>query len=305
MIGVAADFAGPTTQDGHDASTGKVVPTLLTVMKVMRDEPFRLRLVEALGKNPVLGESLTRHVIEFLSVAQRATGDRSFANMGSYIVSKLTRMTDNRVLRNMLCGGKRTVDFRALMDSNRILLVNLGKGQIGNQDARMLGMLISKYLFHAAMTRADIARKRRTPFYLYLDEFQNFATTEMTEVLSEARKFGLHLVLAHQTLSQISQRDQDGLLQSVLGNVATQLFLRVGVDEAKTLERMIQPRFDASILAQLPDRHAIARLLVDNRPTPPFVMRTHEPLRMAKGSAARAGHARKASHARYGVEEVL
>jgi hypothetical protein len=138
----------------------------------------------------------------------------------------------------------------------------------------MLGMLITKLLFHAALTRSDVAQAARTPFYYYLDEFQNFLTPDVPELLAEARKFALHLVLAHQTLAQLKTRKSGKVMEAILGNVATKLVFRVGVEDAGELAPAFLPHFNAETMMHLPDRQVLARMLIDNQPSPPFVFRT-------------------------------
>lgn len=213
----------------------------------------------------------------FFEQAKRTSGDQNFENYVSYITSKLNRLTDNPLLHSIVCSPRRTIDIRKLMDEKKILLVNLAKGDIGAQDARLIGMLVTNYIFEAALERTDTPKELRTPFYYYLDEFQNFTTDTVADILAEARKYGLHLILANQTLSQLINSNlshQRALLEAVLGNVATKLCMRVGLDDAKQLEPHFLPQFNGHTLSQLPDRHAISRMLVDGRPSEPFVFST-------------------------------
>lgn len=224
----------------------------------------------------------------FFEQARKTSGDQNFENFVLYITSKLNRLTDNPLLHSIVCSPRRTIDFRKVMDEKRILLINLAKGNIGAQDARMIGMLITNYIFEAALERADTPRDKRTPFFYYLDEFQNFTTDTVADMLAEARKYGLHLVLANQTLSQLMNRGlshERALLEAVLGNAATKLCMRVGLDDAKLLERHFLPQFNGHTLSQLPDRHVISRMLVDGRPSEPFVFSTLPPVPLTKAKA--------------------
>lgn len=250
--------------------------TLLTPLEVLRDKAFREKLLKNCH-NSFLGADVAGEVGHFFNSAHATSGEQRWENWVPYITSKLSRFTNNSQLRKMLCAPKRTVDFRKLIDERRILLVNLSKGDIGSQDTRMIGMLISKHLFQAAMARADIPRDGRVPFYYYIDEFHNFVTSDIPEMLAETRKFALHLILAHQTLGQLLVRDSRKILDAVLGNVGTKLLFRVGMEAAQALESGCLPQFDAQTLAQLPDRHVLARLMVDRRPSQPFVFQTNRP----------------------------
>lgn len=267
-------------------------PTLLTPLEVLRNKEFRDELL-AECYDSFLGADMAGEVTRFFTSAQATSGEQQFENWVPYVTNKLVRFTSNPLLRQMLCSPKRTVDFRHLMDERKILLVNLGKGEIGSQDTRMLGMLVLKYLFQAAMTRTDVPRAARIPFYCYVDEFHNFVDSEIADILAEARKWGLHMVLAHQSLGQLVVGNTRTVLDAVLGNVATKLFFRVGLDEAQALEPGYLPQFDAHTLAQLPDRHVLARLLVGNKPSLPFVFQTKAP-HTAAGTPDRLDVARKA-----------
>lgn len=243
--------------------------SLDSIARIMRDRELM---------NDVLSELPPDSPVRtFFEQAKRTSGDQSFENYVPYITSKLNRLTDNPLLHSIVCSPRRTIDIRKLMDEKKILLVNLAKGDIGAQDARLIGMLVTNYIFEAALERTDTPKELRTPFYYYLDEFQNFTTDTVADILAEARKYGLHLILANQTLSQLMNSNlshQRALLEAVLGNVATKLCMRVGLDDAKQLEPHFLPQFNGHTLSQLPDRHAISRMLVDGRPSEPFVFST-------------------------------
>ena len=272
-------------------------------------QPSFERLVALFGderyRHGLLSKCTIAKVRTFFEMAQRTVGENHFDNWGPAITSKFSSFVDNPVLNAILCSPRKTIDYRTIMDEKRILLVNLAKGAIGTIDARLIGMLVTDGLFQAALSRHSVPRERRTPFYLYLDEFQNFTTRTIADVLAEARKYGLRLVLAHQTLGQLVDphlSPPTRLIDAVLGNVATKLFMRVGLDEARLLEPNLLPQFDARTLATLPDRRVICRLLVDNRPSPPFVFSTLAPM-AAHPPAVVARHratAIAASRRRYG-----
>jgi len=247
--------------------------TFLTAIEVMRNKEFRETLLNRCSDS-YLGADVGGEVVRFFRSAEAVSGEHSFANWVPYITSKLARFTNNPQLRRLLCTPKRTVDFRKAIDQGSIVLVKLSKGFLGDLDTRMIGMLITKYLFHAALSREDVACDERRPFYLYLDEFQNFVSKDMSDVLSEARKYGLYLTLAHQTLGQFKTKHQSSILEALLGNVATKLIFRIGLQEGQLLEGNFLPHFDASALASLPDHHVLARVLVHNEPSLPFLFKT-------------------------------
>jgi len=268
LVAVACPKAGPEDSVGS-------CPTLLSISHVLRDKDWRNYGLSKL--EGVYGEKSARRISEYFAAMMRLTGEQSLDNWAPYITNKLTRFVSNETLGKMVCSDRRTIDFRSAMDSKKILLVNLSKGELGGADSRLVGMLLTKYMFHAAMGRADIPRKDRSPFYYYLDEFQNFICQDIDDILAEGRKFGLQLILANQTLGQLMSAKNAETLDAVLGNVATKLFMRVGVREAAILAPGFQPEFDSKTLMQLPDRHVLCRLLVKNRPSLPFVFQTSPP----------------------------
>ena len=279
-------------------------PTLLTAIEVLRNDDYRKFLLGRCDNNN-LGKALGQDVFGFFKSALAVTGDHKLVNYVLYITNKFSRFTHNPQLRQMLCTPKRTVNFRNIMDERKILLVNLDKGQIGDQDTKMIGMLITKYLFQAAMSRSNLPRDARTPFYYYLDEFQNFVNSDIPDMLTESRKFGLHLVLAHQTLGQLVEKGSNSILDAVLGNVATKLAFRVGLREAKALEPTYMPHFDASTLTQLPDQHVLTRILVDNKPSLPFVFETLPPLPADAAADEIGNEVRNWSKKMYSVSDVV
>ena len=269
LLAAAAPRGGPSESDGP-------VPSFASIPHVLREADWRKY---CLGKlEQAYGAEAAEQITRFFKMAEATTGDQKFANWAPYISSKLTRFVTNATLRKMFCKGRKTLDFRTAMDQSKIVLVNLGKGDLGSSDSRVIGMLLTKYLFQAALSRSDLPRDQRLPFYFYLDEFQNFVATDIPEMLAESRKYGLHMVLANQTLGQLMQAGRRETLDAVLGNVATKLFLRVGLQEAGAVAAGFGPYFDAETLTQLPDRHVLCRLQMKGQPSLPFVFETIPPL---------------------------
>jgi hypothetical protein len=248
-------------------------PTLLTIVAVLTDDDLREYLLARVCSS-FLGEELGKDIVRFFEAAQKQSGDQSFKNWVLYVSCKLTRFLSNTRIRKLLCAPKRTVDFRKIMDDRKILVVKLNKGDLGDQDTKLLGRLVTKFIFQAALSRSDLPREDRTPFFYYLDEFQNFVCRDVPEMLAESRKYGLSITLAHQTLSQLGENGSHSMLNSILGNCANKFVFRVGLEEAKLLEPAFLPQFDAHAMCQLPDRKVLARILTGNRPTPPFVFNT-------------------------------
>lgn len=252
--------------------------TLVELPLLFEDKAFRRHLLDRC-RSP--------HVVSFWTgQAERAGGETSLNNMGPYITSKLNQFTHNANLRPIIGQSRSTIDFRACMDQGKILLVNLAKGRLGTLDTQLLGMLVIGKLFDAALGRVELKPQARRPFHLYVDEAQNFVTDTVAELLSEARKFGLHLTLVNQNLAQMA--GQADLVSSLLGNVGTLLLFRLGILDAERLAAYTRPELGAHHLQDLPNYHVAARLLVDGRPSRAFVFRTAGPESAPVGEPARS-----------------
>jgi hypothetical protein len=160
------------------------------------------------------------------------------------------------------------------MDNQKILLVNLSKGKMGEGAAKLLGMVFVMKFQAAAMSRVDTPEDERKDFCLYVDEFQNFATDSFESILSEARKFRLNLILANQFMTQLN----DKIKGAVMGNVPTKLVGRIGIDDAEILQKAFQPAFNAEDLIKTPNYNAIATVLVNGFPSSPFNIKLLPPL---------------------------
>lgn len=218
--------------------------------------------------------------------AETAGGEASLSNMAPYICSKLNQFTNNALLRPITGQTKSTINFRDIMDRSKILLVNLSKGILGSLDCSLLGMLIMGKILTAGMGRANMSVEQRRPFFLYVDEFQNFTTASVSTLLSESRKYGINLSLANQNLAQLRGGAwQQDILDSVLGNVGSIMIMRSGIMDSEKLELYTRPELNAQDLQELPDFNVATRLLVNNSPTRPFVFRT-KPGGKATDSAA-------------------
>jgi energy-coupling factor transporter ATP-binding protein EcfA2 len=252
--------------------------TLMDVVRFFEDPRFRRSMIQ--GCNNAIAASFWNRQ------ALRASGENSFENVGPYITSKLNQFTHNALLRPIIGQTRTTINFRQAMDTGQIILINLAKGLLGDFDMRLLGMLLIGKIVNAAMGRVTLPQKDRRRFYLYVDEFQTLATPTVIGLLSEARKFGLSLIMANQHLAQLTDGEHArGIAEAILGNVATMLFFRVGIKDAAVFEAYTRPELDAHELAHLPDRHVVCRMLRDNVPVDPFVMAT-SPLREPKIAAS-------------------
>jgi len=170
------------------------------------------------------------------------------------------------VCQRVLVGFEQDLDFRHVMDSQSVLLVNLSKGIIGEDASSLLGAMVVHSLGLSALSRADIEESTRVPFYLYVDEFQNFSTLAIVNLLSELRKYGLGVVLANQYLAQLEGDIKD----AVLGNVGTLISFRLGVMDARYMAKEFYPKFDFDDIARLPNHKIYLKLMIDGSPSKAF-----------------------------------
>ena len=243
--------------------------TLVEMPLVFESRAFRDHLLEHCRDRAVVGF--------WQDQAETVTGETSLNNMAPYVTSKLNQFTHNPLLRNILGQPASTVDLRRCMDEGRILLVNLSKGRLSTMDTYLLGMLLIGMIFRAAMGRVEMAPEERRTWHLYIDEFQNFMTPSVAQMLSEARKFGLALVLANQHLTQLDDTRRGNIMDAVLGNVASMLCFRLGVEDARQLKSFMAPRLGEDDLQFLPDYTVAARLVNRLKPVRPFAFRTAPP----------------------------
>lgn len=238
--------------------------TFLEVPRILSDRAFReLKLSHC--NNPVISQFWRK-------IAEAAGGDASLENVVPYITSKFDVFLANDIMRPIVAQEKSAFDFREIMDKKKIFLANLSKGRLGDRNTSLLGLvLVSKFL-QAAFSRVD-ARTEYPVFYLYIDEFQNFATPSIGTILSEARKYKLSLNIAHQFIAQLDEKIRD----AVIGNVGTKASFRVGTTDAEFLEKQFAPVFNAPDLENLPNYNAVMALLVNGAPARPFTIETMQP----------------------------
>jgi len=264
--------------------------TLMEIPKVLADEEFR-RYKLSKCTNPIVRDF-------WMKEAEKAGGEASLANMVPYITSKLTTFISNDMMRPIIAQQKSTLNFRELMDSGKIVLINLSKGKIGEINARLLGMVIVGKILMAALSRTDIPEAERKDFYLYLDEFQNVTTTSIAQILSEARKYRLVLILAHQFIAQLKEE----ISKAVFGNVGSLTVFRVGPEDAEFLEKQFAPVFTASDIVNVDNYQCFTRLLMNNELTRPFNMKTYAP---THGDQEVANALKELSRLRYGRDATI
>ncbi len=196
------------------------------------------------------------------------TSDFHKSEVLDYIVSKFGRFVTNKTMRNIIGQPESSFNFRRAMDEQKIILCNLSKGVLGEEDAKFLGLILVPKVLTAAMSRQDMAMEDRKDFFLYVDEFQNYATEDFAVILSEARKYRLNLIVANQFVSQI---DED-VKNAVFGNVGTMVSFRVGVPDANFLQHEYAPVFNEGDLVNIEKYHVYIKTIVKNEPVPPFSM---------------------------------
>ena len=194
------------------------------------------------------------------------TSDFHKSEVLDYIVSKFGRFVTNKTMRNIIGQSQSAFDFRKVMDEGKILLINLSKGKLGEENSSFLGLVLIPKILVAAMSRQEIPEPQRRDFFLYVDEFQNFATPDFATILSEARKYHLNLTVANQFIGQMDEEVKN----AVFGNVGTLISFRVGVTDASYLQREFQPIFNESDLINIERFHAYMKTIADNEPMPPF-----------------------------------
>ncbi len=269
--------------------------TLMEIPKVLADESFRKMKLNKC-KNPT--------VVDFWrKEAEKAGGDAALANIVPYITSKLTPFVANDMMRPIIGQQKSAFNMRDIMDSKKILMVDLPKGAIGETNAYLLGMIMVGKILMAALSRTDIPQEQRKDFYLYIDEFQNFTTNSICQILSEARKYALSLTVAHQYIGQLSKNNDTQIKDAIFGNVGTMISFKVGSEDAQFLTKDFGPVFNEYDLVNV-GRGGFIKLLVDGSTTRPFSFQTVWPL-MGTARDGMAGKIRTLSRYKFGQDRNL
>ncbi len=244
--------------------------TLMEISRVLADSEFRKMKLEKCS-DPT--------VVDFWrKEAEKAGGDAALANVVPYVTSKLTQFISNDTMRPIIGQQKSSFNFKDVMDKQKILLVDLSKGQVGEMNAYLLGMIIVGKILMAALSRADMSENLRKDFYLYIDEFQNFTTDSISSILSEARKYGLNLIIAHQYIGQLVKNQNSSIRDAVFGNVGSWIVFKIGSDDAEAIEKEFSPVFNQFDLINIEKYTAYVKLLIDNTASRPFSMCTPWPL---------------------------
>ncbi|NTU72653.1 type IV secretion system DNA-binding domain-containing protein [Candidatus Roizmanbacteria bacterium] len=246
--------------------------TFIEIVRIMTDQKFVQDLLPKV-QDPIIRRYWTDQIAQ--------TSDFHKSEVLDYIVSKFGRFVTNKMMRNIIGQSKSAFDFRKVMDEGKILLINLSKGKLGEENSTFLGLLIIPKILAAAMSRVDVPEDLRRDFFLYVDEFQNFATPDFAVILSEARKYHLALTVANQFIGQMDEEVKN----AVFGNVGTIMALRVGVTDASFLAREYQPTFGESDIINQERFHGYMKTIVNNEPVSPFSVDTTKDMNVLKKEA--------------------
>ena len=262
--------------------------TMLGIARMLVDKKFRQRIVANI-RDPVVKSFW---VDEFANY-----NDKFRSEAIAPIQNKVGQFLSSALIRNIVGQTKSSIDLRELMDQKKILLLNLSKGRIGEDNSALLGAMFITKLQLAAMSRVDVSEDERKDFYLYVDEFQNFATESFATILSEARKYRLNLTIAHQYIGQLITENSTKIKDAVFGNVGTIILFRIGATDAEALESEFDPTFTPNDMVNLTKYHIYLKLMINGVSSHPFSGVTLQPLAQKTGNEDKVI---KVSRERYG-----
>ena len=259
--------------------------TIIEIQRVLSDKAFR-DLKISRSKNIIVNQFWTQ-------IAEKAGGEASLKDLVPYIASKIDNFISNDLMRPIVAQEHSAFNFRDVMDSQKILLVNLSKGRLGELNSSFLGLILVGKILIAALSRVTMEQERRKDFYLYIDEFQNVTTDSIATILSEARKYRLDLTITHQFIGQLKEE----IKKAVFGNVGSTVSFRIGTDDAEFMAKQFKPVFDETDLLRIDNYNAYVKLLLRGETSPGFSMKTYPP---RKGDAEISALAREMSRTKYG-----
>ncbi len=246
--------------------------SFVEVMRILTDAKYVQELLPKVT-DPIVRRYWTDQIAQ--------TSDFHKSEVLDYITSKFGRFVTNKLIRNIIGQSKSSFDLREVMDTGKILLINLSKGTLGEENSNFLGLILVPRILMAAMSRADTVKENRRDFYLYVDEFQNFATPDFAVILSEARKYRLGLCVANQFIGQVEEE----VKAAIFGNVGTIVSFRIGVTDASYITHEFQPVFSEDDLLNVERYHAFMRTIVGNETAPPFSIDTTKDISKEKEKA--------------------
>ncbi len=262
--------------------------TLLGISRILADKDFRKKIVENV-KDPVVKGFWVNEFAKYT--------DKFASEAIAPVQNKVGQFLSNTVIRNIVAQTKSTINIRQIMDERKILIVNLSKGLVGEDSSKLLGGMLITRLQLAAMERVDMLEKDRQDFYLYVDEFQNFATESFANILSEARKYRLALITAHQYIEQLEEE----VAAAVFGNVGTIISFRVGANDAEHLAKEFAPVFVEEDIINLAKYEVYLKLMIDGVASSPFSAKTLSPIAKRTDSREKVV---KSSRERYALTRV-
>lgn len=233
---------------------------------------------------------------------EQSQAGQQAADMLSYVISKIGRFLTNDMMRNIVGQNRSGFNVREIMDTQKILLVNLSKGAIGEVNSSLLGLIMVSKIQMAAMARANMPKEQRKDFYCYIDEFQNYTTDSIAIILSEARKYRLNMILAHQYISQLVKNNDTQIRDAVFGNVGTKVSFRIGVEDAEMIAKEFAPVFNENDVINVEKYTANIKLLIDNTACRPFNMKTIMP---PAGNVPLADQLKQLSRLKYGRDRAI
>jgi hypothetical protein len=279
-------FRNATLLVMEDPASGS---TMLDIARVLSNADFRA-LKLSRSNNPVVNQFWNE-------IASKAEGDASLQSIVPYITNKFDDFTANDFMRPIIGQQNSSFNFRNIIDTKKILLVNLSKGRLGERNANLLGLILVGKLFMAALSRADSPGKDFPPFYFYIDEFQNITTDTIPAILSEARKYKLSLTVAHQFLAQIDEKIRD----AVFGNVGSMAVFRVGQEDGEFFAKQFAPTINDSDFTNIENYNAYVKMLAGGVPQKPFNIKTPPPI---VGNMSQIDDLRELSYLTYGRDRA-
>jgi len=263
--------------------------TIAEIPRMITDEDYQKQWV-AKVKDPVVRAYWEKEVAN--------TADFHKSEMFGYLTSKVGRFVEDAMMRNIIGQTKSGFNLREIMDEEKILFVDLAKGKTGEVNMQLLGLVIVSKLQMAAMARADIPEDQRNDFYLYIDEFQNFVTPSIATILSEARKYKLDLIMAHQYMIQVVEKGDTQIRDAILGNVGSMFVSRIGPEDTETFVKIFEPTFNANDLINS-DKHTwYVKMIVKNDSVAPFTMIGTRPIEPDPVLAAKIRQLSRVTYAR-------
>jgi len=255
-------FRNATMLVMEDPASGN---TMFEISRVLSDPAFRaLKLARC--NNMVVKQFWEK-------IATQAGGDAALENIVPYITNKFDVFMANDFMRPIIAQEKSAFNFRDVMDNKKILLINLSKGRLGELNSNMIGLIMVGKILMAALSRVSSYGQDLPPFYLYIDEFQNVTTDSISQILSEARKYGLSLTVAHQFIKQLDE----GIRDAVFGNVGSMATFRISAEDSEFMEKYYAPAFEARDIMNIENWNAYMKMLVNGSPEKPFNIATMAP----------------------------